>query len=70
MIKNSFGNYVVQKALQVAEGEKGKKLLLAIKNNIEFVYDRKIIKKWRTILSNVDNEYGSDYHNKISFKNY
>lgn len=61
MIKNSFGNYVIQKALKVADGEIKQKLLLEVRNNIEYLNDKKIIKKWKSILNTLGNEFESDY---------
>jgi hypothetical protein len=56
MIKNSFGNYVIQKGLKVENEKNSQKLLVAVKKNIEFLNDKKIIKKWKNILNNIGNE--------------
>jgi hypothetical protein len=66
MIKNSFGNYVIQKALKVAVGEVKQKLLIAVRKNIEFLNDRKIIKKWKSILNAIGNESESDPDRKMN----
>jgi len=37
LIKNSFGNYVIQKSLDVADGPEKEELVMAIKNCIPFI---------------------------------
>ena len=50
LIKNSFGNFVLQKALKLTSGRKKTKLTNAIKKSLEKLSDKKLIKKWKTIL--------------------
>ena len=67
VMKNSFGNYVIQKALKIAKGNN--ELLLAdfVNRNIYKLNDKKLIIKWKGIVtphlgtnscvsSNIDNE--------------
>ena len=49
LIRNSYGNYVVQRALNVASGEDKEKLLKAISMRLPEVSDRKIRNKWEHI---------------------
>lgn len=49
LIRNSYGNYVVQRALNVASGEDKEKLLKAISKRLPDVSDRKIRNKWEQI---------------------
>ena len=51
-MKSSFGNYVVQKALKVSNEENRNKLVETILNNIEKLNERKLIDKWKKIVSN------------------
>lgn len=57
LMKNNFGNYVVQKVLKLALGSFKAKLIKAILNNIEKIGDRKLIMKWKSIVySHINNE--------------
>ncbi len=49
-MKNSYGNYVVQKALNLANYEQKNRLITSIIKNIEKVGDRKLIFKWQSIV--------------------
>ena len=51
-MKNSFGNYVVQKALKLSNGFLKVKLINNIKKNIEKINDKKLIDKWKSIIAN------------------
>jgi hypothetical protein len=55
LMKNSFGNYVVQKALKLATGFLKVKLTNNIKKNMEKLTDKKLVAKWKSILLNVSN---------------
>ena len=50
-MKNSFGNYVVQKALKLCTGFLKVKLTNNIKKNIEKINDKKLVSKWKSILT-------------------
>lgn len=52
MMKNPFGNYVVQKALRLSNGYYRNKLVGYIKKSIDKFTDKKLIAKWNNILSN------------------
>jgi hypothetical protein len=52
LMKNPFGNYVVQKALKLSSGFYRNKLVGYIKKSIEKFTDKKLIAKWNNILSN------------------
>ena len=48
---NHYGNYVVQKAIKLSSGESQERLIQEIIKNLCKLEDRKIINKWRTIIS-------------------
>ena len=56
IMKNSFGNYVIQKALKISISEDKKKLIEEVSKNIYKINDKKLILKWKSILDNY-NEY-------------
>jgi hypothetical protein len=49
-MKNSYGNYVIQKALLLAEGNYKENLALAIQKNIPLLPEQKLRAKWVQIL--------------------
>ena len=51
VIRNSFGNYVMQTALQQSEGLLKEQLKAAIQVSIPQIPDRKIRQKWESILA-------------------
>jgi hypothetical protein len=51
-MKNSFGNYVLQKALKLCNGFLKVKLTNNIKKNIEKISDTKLVNKWKSIITN------------------
>ncbi len=51
LIKNSFGNYVIQTALKYSKGKFKNILINSIENNINFLNDKKLIHKWKNIIS-------------------
>jgi len=60
LMKNSYGNYVVQKALSIAKNETKERLAKAIASNIPQISDKKLRMKWQYLLekslreSNID----------------
>ena len=61
VMQNNYGNYVIQKAIKLSSGISQEKLLKDIINNIYKLEDRKVINKWKLIISsktsNSINEY-------------
>ena len=51
LIKNKYGNYVVQKAVKISSGISRDKIVGEINKNINKLKDKKIINKWKIILS-------------------
>ena len=51
LIRNSYGNYVVQTALKVAKGELKVILINEIENNLNMLGEKKLINKWKSILA-------------------
>jgi len=52
LMKNSYGNYVVQKVLTVVTGENKTKFSNTIIKNLEKLTDKKLVKKWKNIMNN------------------
>lgn len=50
VIKNIYGNYVIQKALKISKGEDKVKLIESAKRNVGKIGDKKLILKWKGIL--------------------
>ena len=50
VMKNSFGNYVIQKALKIAKGANEKELAESVNRNIYKLNDKKLILKWKNIV--------------------
>ena len=73
LIKNAFGNYVIQTALKSCKGKAKMILINSIENNLGILGDKKLINKWKNIISlniqNVNNSNNvNDYY--IFNKNY
>ena len=51
IMKNNFGNYVIQKALKLSLGIDKKKLSEEVEKNIFKLNDKKLILKWKSIVS-------------------
>ncbi len=51
IMKNNFGNYVIQKALKLSINEDKKKLAEEVDKNIYKLNDRKLILKWKNIVN-------------------
>ena len=50
IMKNNFGNYVIQKALKISSNEDKKKLAFEVERNIFKLNDKKLILKWKSIV--------------------
>jgi hypothetical protein len=64
LIKNNYGNYVVQKALTVSLPDARMKLINNICQNISRITDKKLMMKWQLIIKN-----NLDYLSKINMIN-
>ena len=51
IIKNKFGNYVIQKAVKLSSGKIREKIVYEINKNINKLEDKKIINKWKAIIA-------------------
>ena len=51
VIRNNFGNYVIQKAVKLSSGKSQEKLIKEIIKNLHKLEDKKIINKWKMIIS-------------------
>jgi hypothetical protein len=65
LMKNNFGNYVIQKALKISINENRMKLLDCISKNIERLGEKKLIEKWRNILNHDSRNKTSEAKNMI-----
>lgn len=50
LLKNNYGNYVVQKAMKLASGINRMKLISAVSKGIEKIGDRRLVLKWKSII--------------------
>ena len=50
VMRNNYGNYVVQKAVKLSSGKSQEKLIKEIIKNIHKIEDKKIINKWKMII--------------------
>jgi hypothetical protein len=64
-MKNNYGNYVVQKALKLSQGNFKGRLVSSILKNIEKIGDRKLVLKWKSIvyshINSNDNSNSNSY---------
>lgn len=51
LITNSYGNFVLQTALKLAKGKNRNRLINCIKKCLEKINDKKLIKKWKGIIT-------------------
>ena len=51
VMRNNYGNYVVQKAVKLSSGKNQERLIKDIMKNINKIEDKKIIGKWKMIIS-------------------
>lgn len=55
LMKNNYGNFVVQKAIKISIGELKKKIIENVSKNVNKLNNRKLISKWNSIIySNID----------------
>ena len=52
IMKNNYGNFVIQKALKLSSGENKKKLIIEVSKNIYMLNDNKLIMKWKDLILN------------------
>ena len=50
VMKNNFGNYVIQKALKLCSGNDRRKLVIEVSKNIFKLNDKKLISKWKNLV--------------------
>ena len=51
VIRNNYGNYVIQKAVKLSSGKSQEKIIKEIIKNLHKLEDKKIINKWKMIIS-------------------
>lgn len=52
IMKHSYGNYVVQRALKAVKGTNKITFAKYLQKNIPLLHDAKLMKKWQTIITN------------------
>lgn len=70
LIKNKYGNYVVQKAIKIAKNFPKLKLIYAILNNLEKINESKLIVRWKNIISmslSSDNDIAKEDKERVLF---
>ena len=79
VMKSSYGNYVIQKALKISNGEHRKKLVFNAAKDIDNLIENKLIQKWKSLLFPYIQELtleqlqilnDKNYFEKIKKKNY
>ena len=66
IMKNNFGNYVIQKALKISIKNDKKKLAEEVERNIFKLNDKKLILKWKSIVSpHLDSKNNQDKNSII-----
>lgn len=51
LMKNNYGNYVIQTALKYSKGDCKDMLIKQIEGHLEVLGEKKLINKWKSILS-------------------
>jgi len=51
LLKNNYGNYVIQTTLKICDESKKTILISLIKKNLVLINDKKLTNKWRSIIS-------------------
>lgn len=69
LIKNSYGNYVVQKSLKLSKGNDKKMLIQSIQSKYGEINDNKIRAKWQQIVQDAIDAGESPSHNVIDDNN-
>jgi hypothetical protein len=68
LMKNNYGNYVVQKALKISSEANKRRIIDLVVKNLERIGEKKLIMKWRFIIQHYLNGQGNMY-NQSSFEN-
>ena len=55
LMKNEYGNFVIQKALKLSQNLNRKRLVKLIQKNVEKIGDKKLILKWKNIVNSFCN---------------
>jgi len=50
LMKNEYGNFVIQKALKIAQGTNKKRVTKLVQKNVDKIGERKLIAKWKNIV--------------------
>jgi hypothetical protein len=67
LMKNNFGNYVIQKALRLSQGNHKTMLISIIIKNIQKIGQKKLSYKWRTIIENTLKEMDYQHQGNLLY---
>ena len=70
VMKSSYGNYVIQKALKISNGEHRKKLVFNAAKDIDNLIENKLIQKWKSLLFPYIQELTLEQLQILNDKNY
>jgi hypothetical protein len=70
VMKSSYGNYVIQKALKISNGEHRKKLVFNAAKDIDNLIENKLIQKWKSLLFPYIQELTLEQLQVLNDKNY
>ena len=70
VMKSSYGNYVIQKALKISDGEHRKRLAFNAAKDIDNLIENKLIQKWKTLLLPYIQELTIEQLQTLNDKNY
>ena len=55
LMKNEYGNFVIQKALKLSQNLNRKRLVKLIQKNVDKIGDKKLVVKWKNIVNSFVN---------------
>ena len=55
LMKNEYGNFVIQKALKLSQNLNRKRLVKLIQKNVDKIGDKKLVVKWKNIVNSFIN---------------
>ena len=70
IMKSSYGNYVIQKAIKLSKNENERKLVFNSAKEINNLIENKLIQKWKTILLPHINVLTHEQIQKLKENNY
>jgi hypothetical protein len=65
LMKNNYGNYVVQKALKLSNDVNKRRIIEMVVKNLERIGEKKLMMKWKFIVQSCIAEMGNCYNNQF-----